>query len=308
MGVLSCAKMFFYLSFIGFLGIFRVEGVHVKNLECIAIMEGLRECMANASDTYDVESEIKDDREDFAERKNCNYVTAVYDNCTYALRDCFPQEEINFWIDSDLSVYHKQKPEFYENWDSEKCPPFRKMLERNASDQSTSYACRSAMESYHNCRLKADNEWEESEDFDDGRPDYSERKICNFKTSWLADCPSKLLDVCKTKDEIERMQFWELFSEDVYDGNWDMDKCPAVKEVSTRWNDLKEILENSAKDESDEGLFSCEELKGTARTEGCLHFDCSTGSMKVEMLEKCKELINAQVQNIVKRRLEDCKG
>ena len=77
---------------------------------------------------------------------------------------------------------------------------------------------------------RASVEWDESEDVDDGRPDYSERKICNFKTSWLADCPSKLLDVCKTKEEIERMQFWELFSEDVYqDGNWDMDKCPAVK-------------------------------------------------------------------------------
>ena len=47
--------MLFWLSFIGFLGIFRVEGVHVKNVECIAIMEGLRECMAK----YDLWFHVK---------------------------------------------------------------------------------------------------------------------------------------------------------------------------------------------------------------------------------------------------------
>ena len=70
-------------------------------------------------------------------------------------------------------------------------------------------------------------EWEESED--DGRPDFSERKRCNFERGWLATCPSKLLDVCKSKDEIERMQFWELFTDKFEYENWDMDKCPAVK-------------------------------------------------------------------------------
>merc|ERR1711915_188636 len=56
-----------------------------------------------------------------------------------------------------------------------------------------------------------------------------------------------------------------------------------------------------------EGIPSCEELKGSVRTEGCLQYSCSTGSMKIEMLEKCKELINAEVQKIVKKRLEECK-
>merc|ERR1711915_345446 len=81
------------------------------------------------------------------------------------------------------------------------------------------------------------------------------------------------------------------------------------KEVTTRWNDLKKSFEeNSSEDESDEGIPSCEELKGSVRTEGCLQYSCSTGSMKVEMLERCKELINAEVQKIVKKRLEECKG
>jgi len=134
----------------------------------------------------------------------------------------------------------------------------------------------------------------------------------NFETGWLATCPSKLLDVCKSKDEIERMQFWELFTDKFEYENWDMDKCPAVKEVTSRWNDLKKSFEeDSSEDESDEGIPTCEDLKSqllSVRTEGCLQYSCSTGSMKVEMLEKCKELINAEVQKIVKKRLEECKG
>jgi len=282
----------------------------VKNAECVAKMEAVQECTSDAYEIMDEALENDDGRKDFEERKYCNYMTTSYENCTDVLRDCFPQEEINFWIDNDLSNYMDGIEEFYGNWDSQKCPPFRKMLERKANDQSTSSECRTAMESFHDCRQKALVEWEESED--DGRPDFSERKRCNFETGWLATCPSKLLDVCKSKDEIERMQFWELFTDKFEYENWDMDKCPAVKEVTSRWNDLKKSFEDdSSEDESDEGVPTCEDLKSqllSVRTEGCLQYSCSTGSMKVEMLEKCKELINAEVQKIVKKRLEECKG
>merc|ERR1711915_602223 len=81
------------------------------------------------------------------------------------------------------------------------------------------------------------------------------------------------------------------------------------KEVTTRWNDLKKSFEeDSSEDDSDEGIPSCEELKGSVRTEGCLQYSCSTSSMKVEMLEKCKELMGTEVKKIVKKRLEECKG
>ena len=69
--------------------------------------------------------ENDDGRKDFEERKYCNYMTTSYENCTDVLRDCFPQEEINFWIDNDLSNYMDGIEEFYGNWDSQKCPPFR---------------------------------------------------------------------------------------------------------------------------------------------------------------------------------------
>ena len=52
---------------------------------------------------------------------------------------------------------------------------------------------------------------------------------CNFETEWLSTCPSGLLGVCKTEDEIKRMQIWELVSDKFEYENWDTDKCPVVK-------------------------------------------------------------------------------
>ena len=116
--------------------------------------------------------ETPDGRPDFQERKYCNYMTAAYENCTNIIRDCFPQEEINFWIDNDLSNYMDGIEEIYSNWDNQKCPPFRlvqnsknmilkifgltirKMLERKASAPSASVECQTAMESFHACRQK----------------------------------------------------------------------------------------------------------------------------------------------------------
>ena len=73
----------------------------------------------------DVALETPDGRPDFQERKYCNYMTAAYENCTNIILDCFPQEEINFWIDNDLSNYMDGIEEIYSNWDNQKCPPFR---------------------------------------------------------------------------------------------------------------------------------------------------------------------------------------
>merc|ERR1719317_682726 len=85
------------------------------------------------------------------------------------------------------------------------------MLERKASAPSASAECQTAMESFHDCRQKSLVEWEETED--DGRPDFEERKRCNFETAWLSTCPDKLLGVCKTEEEVKRMQWWELVSD-----------------------------------------------------------------------------------------------
>ena len=37
-------------------------------------------------------------------------------------------------------------------------------------------------------------------------------------------------------------------------------------------------------------------------------YDCSTGDMKVTMLDTCKDLINREVEKMVEERIEQCKG
>ena len=174
-------------------------------------IEAVHECSSDAWDIMDGAIDTPDGRPDFQERKYCNYMTATYENCTNIISDCFPQEEINFWIDNNLSNYMDVIKEIYSNWDS-----------------------------FHDCRQ---NLWQnEKKTEDDGRPDFEERKRCNFETSWPSTYPDKLLGACKTEEDLKRMQSWELVSDKFEHKNWDTDKCPAVKESVTSWNDLKRGL------------------------------------------------------------------
>ena len=65
----------------------------------------------------------------------------------------------------------------------------------------------------------------------DGRPHWEARKMCNFETALLIDCPKQLLGPCHTEEQVSKMSFWELIDEsDFLDiDEWDSDKCPAVK-------------------------------------------------------------------------------
>ena len=62
----------------------------------------------------------------------------------------------------------------------------------------------------------------------DGRKDFVERKKCNFETAWL-NCPKKLLGICKTQAEIERVQYWELINDNFEFERWQGDKCTEVR-------------------------------------------------------------------------------
>jgi len=299
-------KMQAHLPFIAIFGILAAESAVVKDIECAAKIEAVHECKADAWEIME-EAFVKGDdgRPDFAERKYCNYMTTTYENCTNIIHDCFPQEEINFWIDNDLSNYMDGIEEIYTNWDSQKCPPFRNMLERKASAPTSSSECQILMEDFHDCRQKALLELENRED--DGRPDFSERVRCNFETEWLSTCPSGLLGVCKTEDEIKRMQIWELVSDKFEYENWDTDKCPVVKDAVTSWNTLKESFKKSLDEEEAHGVkLSCQDIQGTIETKGCLVYDCTTGVMKISLSDMCIDLIHREAEKIVNEKLSKC--
>ena len=81
----------------------------------------------SAYEEYDIATEYEDGKPDFWERKFCNWMTAKYENCTAILRgNCFPDEEVNFWIDIDLDIQlTDMELNDFTNWDSQMCPPFR---------------------------------------------------------------------------------------------------------------------------------------------------------------------------------------
>ena len=81
-------------------------------------IEAVHECSSDAWEIMDGAIDTPDGRPDFQEQKYCNYMTATYENCTNITGDCFPQEEINFWIDNNLSNYMDVIEEIYFNWDS----------------------------------------------------------------------------------------------------------------------------------------------------------------------------------------------
>ena len=64
----------------------------------------------------------------------------------------------------------------------------------------------------------------------DGRPNYKERKLCNFVTGTI-NCNHMLLGHCYTESDIARISFYDLHDEAFardYPA-WDTEKCPAVK-------------------------------------------------------------------------------
>jgi len=299
------------LLVLAFLVISSTGATLLKDIECAKKFEEFHECVSDSWDGFSTDG-TPDERPDFLERKICNQITDTYENCTNILRDCFPQEKITFWIDNDLSTFQSnlmQEPDF-RNFDFEKCPPLRHMSERKASVPNATAECQTAMESFHDCRHKSLVEREEPED--DGKPDFKERMRCKVETDWLVTCPDKLLGVCKTEEEIQMMQFWEVVSDKFEYSDWDsdmIDKCPAVKNLVTSWNDLKESLKHSLEDGNGNGKgLSCKDLQDTVTTKGCLVYDCSTGDMKVTMLDTCKDLINRQVEKIVEEKIEQCMG
>jgi len=298
------------LLVLAFLVISSTGATLLKDIECAKKFEAFHECLVSSWDGFSTDM-TPDERPDFEERKICNSFTAAYENCTNIIQDCFPQEEIVFWIDNDLSMAVHGMKEFFRNFDFQKCPPFRQMLERKASVPNASAECQMAMESFHDCRHKSLVVREEGPE-DDGRPNLKERMRCKLETDWLVTCPDKLLGVCKTEEEIQMMQFWEVVSDKFEYSDWDsdmIDKCPAVKNLVTSWNDLKESLKHSLEDGNGNGKgLSCKDLQDTVTTKGCLVYDCSTGDMKVTMLDTCKDLINRQVEKIVEEKIEQCMG
>jgi len=235
------------------LGISSAREKVVKDIDCVMRMEAVHECRSDAREHYEIETDDPDGRADFEERKFCNWMTTAYEDCTKSIiGDCFDIEEVHFWVDADLKEYFDQVNKTnwqFPNWDSQKCPPFKKMLDRDAANDIEEGAelseCQLANQRFQDCRDRAFIEFENAEY--DRTPFFQERILCKIETALLSICPSELKG-CKTEEELERMTYWVLINDDFKYETWDSNKCPAVKRVVTKWNALKESFNTPLQD------------------------------------------------------------
>merc|ERR1712151_121356 len=95
------------------------------------------QCSENARTEY--EGAFKkgtDGRPDFFERKSCNYVTAVIEECNDIYADCVDEEKLNELKDQQFKVTLKKIEEGYDHWDSQKCPAAKNHLDRKAAKEA----------------------------------------------------------------------------------------------------------------------------------------------------------------------------
>merc|ERR1712055_314997 len=117
--------------------ILAVDGsARVRRDECEQLMTDHQNCAAEAYQTYTVEASKNDGRESFVARKSCNYMTAAVDTCGDKLvGNCYTQEQVEELKDDQIEKVMDQLKAAITEWDHEKCPPFKKYLERKKAKE-----------------------------------------------------------------------------------------------------------------------------------------------------------------------------
>ena len=68
----------------------------------------------------------QDGRKDLLERKFCNFITGVEQNCGEDLvGQCYDEKQVKVWTDMNLEVILDQAESLFTGWDSMKCPIMR---------------------------------------------------------------------------------------------------------------------------------------------------------------------------------------
>jgi len=209
----------------------------------VQIIVGYHQCVNKEQDIFNQAiSQGEDGRKDWLERKFCNFLTGVDENCGEDMvGQCYDEKHVQVWEDMNLEVILDQAESLFTGWDSMKCPLMRDFLQRREVAiiaKGSDSECNQVRTEFNQCRKKASTDYVNSmRDGWDGRPDWEARKFCNFHTANLLDCPKILHGRCYTEDQIIKMNFWDIIDESsVVDiQNWDTGKCPAVKKQLARW-------------------------------------------------------------------------
>merc|ERR1719357_2112951 len=114
--------------------------------------------------------------------------------------------------------------------------------------------CDKVRAEFDQCAKKAYEDYQKAfQAGDDGRPDWTARKSCNYMTEAVEGCGDKLVGECNTCDEVTGMKDEQLKEvlRNVKSSvkEWDTNKCPATKAHMERMKALEkgETIEANCK-------------------------------------------------------------
>jgi len=194
-----------------------------------------------------------DGRPDWAARKTCNYLDSAIDICGDGLlaHGCQNPDQVDTEKDRQIAIRLRQIKNRVTAWDSSKCPPVRRYLQRIGllppdSTPAPTDKCSLVQRNHEACTDRAYKEyqatWARGED---GRPDWVARKTCNYLTSSIDVCGDGDMEGgCMTQEEVDQRKDYQIgislaqIKSTVK--SWDSSKCPPVRNYLQRLGLLTE--------------------------------------------------------------------
>jgi len=80
-----------------------------------------------------------DGRPDLVERKTCNLITSLVQECGKYLVHCYTEESVEAHLDTAIEAYVDLLEKDFDAWDSQKCPVVKDFIARSGSEMKTSF-------------------------------------------------------------------------------------------------------------------------------------------------------------------------
>jgi len=194
-----------------------------------------------------------DDRPYFFERKQCNHITRIVEECGALLSDCHTPMYVQDKMDKIVNIYLRtningtlEMSSFLADWDNDKCPVVRDFIERNKTKTEDLLDCDDSdrvEKKFYSCWDKANDDYEEAIGYNvgelayDGRPDLLERKTCNLITTIVKECGKHYFDCYETQSVIDFLDeevFMNYKWVESKLSNWNYRKCPEYRDYIDR--------------------------------------------------------------------------
>jgi len=228
------------LAIIGLTEITQGSAVREKrelSAECEEDLKKFETCYMKSVEDFSKATESgDDDRPDMLERKTCNWMTAIVDDCQKVLvPKCFSQSYSDGVLEKYIKRILKVAKIEAKSWDNDKCPAVKKFMERVQADET----CEDDLVKFESCYKKTVDDYSTAtEGGDDGKPGLEERKTCDMMTNIIKVCQKLLLQNCGSQKYANQVmdKYLKKILAVVHTevDKWDSNKCSAVRDFEER--------------------------------------------------------------------------